>query len=154
MCGYKIVLFIQNNINKKINNINIHQIAKRNKRGLIKGKVVKYITGNLNAEDGRRFDEILRDIQRNEKYFENQLKLSYSINHQIIRNFKKKQRKMYNITNSYWILQRTEIITENTIREDILFAKNLYNKLIILYITISDILSEIYWELCLLHFAN
>lgn len=142
----KIINFIQKSINNKINNVNTHS-NKRSKRGLINGlgSIVKTITGNLDAEDGKRYDKILNHIQGNMKNLENQLNLQYTINDKIIERFNStiKDIEHNDIVLKSRIIQLHNVIQNKLQQQDILFAKDIFNQLIILYNSILYVLQDI-----------
>lgn len=140
----KIVLYTQSLISDKINNIKLHSINNRKKRGLINGlgTLIKTITGNLDATDGEKISKILRHIQGNEHNLANQLKVQYSINSKLVENFNKTVQDIQHneIVLKSRILQLNTILKAEFNQQDILFAKDLYNQLFILYNAILNIL--------------
>lgn len=144
----KIIDFTRNSINNKIMNIGFHSTAltKRNKRGLINGlgSVFKFISGNLDAEDGKRYNKILTDLEQNQHKLENQLKLSYSVNNQVIENFNSTLKDIQHNENllKTKMMQLSEIINKLLV-EDFLYAKGIFDQLIILYNSILNILQDI-----------
>lgn len=142
----KMTKFSQNCILEKIENIRFHE-SNRTKRGLINGLgyVIKGVTGNLDASDGEKIYKILDHLQNNEKSIESQLKMQYSINNQIIKNFNE---TIHNIMHNEIILksrilQLSAFAKDGATHQDILFAKDLYNQLIILYNSILNTLQDI-----------
>lgn len=143
----KILEFIRTNIDTKINNIRIHSVHHKTKRGLIDGlgSIFKSVTGNLDAEDGKRYNEMFAHLQENEHNLESQIKLSYSVNHQIIQNFNKTISDIQHneeILKSK-ILQLFEIIKDTHIQSILYYGKNIYDQLIILYNTILNVLQDV-----------
>lgn len=144
----KIINYIQQTINDKINNFNIYTNDKnREKRGLIDGlgSIIKIITGNLDENDGKRINAILNHVQQNQNNFNEQLKLSYSLNNNIIKNFNDtiKDIEHNELLLKSRILQSGEILKGEIEHQHILFTKDLFNQLIILYNTIFNILQDI-----------
>lgn len=144
----QILEFIKYNIRMKIDNIIIYAEPnlQRTKRGLINGlgTVFKYITGNLDAEDGKRYNKILKLLRNNQNKLEEQIKESYSINNQIITNF---NNTLLDIQHNEEILKSKiiELATalNGTNFQNILFAKNIYDQLIILYNSILNVMQDI-----------
>ena len=58
----------------------------RQKRGLLNGigSVVKYITGNLDANDEQKYDKIIQTLQANQETTAQQISHHYSINNKLI----------------------------------------------------------------------
>lgn len=142
----RIINYLQKSLNEKFNNIKAHS-NKRQKRGLINGlgSIVKSITGNLDADDGKRYDKILNHMQSNMKNFENQLNLQYSINDEIIKKFNAtiKDIQHNDLVLKSRIIQLHSLIQDKYQQQDILFAKDIYNQLIILYNTVLNVLQDI-----------
>lgn len=63
----------------------------RKKRGLINGlgSIVKFVTGNLDANDGEYYEKMLRKIKSNQVNINNQLLQQYSVNTEIINEYNK-----------------------------------------------------------------
>lgn len=143
-----IITFTRNAIIDKINNIKAHAVNKnRIKRGLVDGlgTVVKVITGNLDANDGKRIDEIIKHLQHNENNIKNQINLGYSVTTQIIKSFNDTLR---NIEHNELILKsrimQLHIVMKGEIElQNTLVAKDLFNQLYILYNTILNIFERI-----------
>lgn len=62
---------------------------KRIKRGLINGlgSIIKGITGNLDANDAKRYDQAIRDLEDNQKEVIQNLNKEISLTSKIIENF-------------------------------------------------------------------
>lgn len=144
----KIIEFTRTNINNKMKNIGFHSTAltKRNKRGLVDGlgTVFKIITGNLDAEDGKRYNKILSDLEQNQHKLENQLKLSYSVNNQIIKNFNSTLQSIQHNENLLQtkLTQLYDIINKFLL-DDFTYAKDIFDQFFMLYNPILNILQEI-----------
>lgn len=142
----KMTTFSQKCVLEKIENIRFHK-SNRTERGLINGLgyVIKGITGNLDASDGTKIYKIINHLQSNEKSIENQLKLQYSLNNQIIKNFNDTVKDiMHNeIILKSKIMQLSSFVKNGATHQDILFAKDLYNQLIILYNSILNTLQDV-----------
>lgn len=76
------------NINEKLDNLRV-PTYNRTKRGLIDGlgSIVKFITGNLDAQDEKRYNEIIGHLQKNQESLQSQLKSQYSINEAVQKSF-------------------------------------------------------------------
>lgn len=74
-------------IKEKILHINVNR--GRNKRGLVNGlgSVIKFITGNLDASDGERYETLFSRIKNNEISVQNQLDSQFSIISELILEF-------------------------------------------------------------------
>lgn len=137
----KIATFTQRVINEKINNI-------KNKRSLIDGlgTIIKTITGNLDAQDGVRYDKIIKNLENKEINLQHQLNYQFTINKQIMQRFNETVSDIKHNENLLLskILKLHELVRNKiTIQQDILFAKDLFNQLIILYNCILNILQDI-----------
>lgn len=144
----KIAQFSKKSISAKIENIQIHDNAQnRTKRGLINilGSIVKGITGNLDANDGERIYNILDHLQTNEKSLQSQLKMEYSFSSQLVQNFNDtiQDVKHNQIMLKSKIMQLSKIVKGGSTHQDILFAGNVYNQLLILYNSILNTLQDI-----------
>jgi len=142
----KIIKISKATIEEKINNIKVHSVKPRNKRGLINGlgSIIKKVTGNLDANDGNRINAILNHLQSNQNNIQNQLKMQYNINHQIIERFNDTiQDIKYNeLALNKKLMQIEKRINENA-DWSILFEKDAYNQIQILYNIILNILQDI-----------
>lgn len=143
----KIINYLQQTINEKFNNINVQSINKRTKRGLINGlgSIVKSISGNLDAEDGRKYDKIINHMKHNMKSLQDQLEMQYTVNDKIIQNFNS---TIKDIEHNYLVLrskivQLSNIIQNKIQQQDILFAKDIFNQLIILYNSVLNVLQDV-----------
>lgn len=144
---FKIINYLKDSINDRIENIGIHSSNKnnkRNKRGLVNGlgTILKTLTGNLDADDGAKYDKILKHIQDNEHHIQNQLNMQYSISRQIIKNFNETVQDIQknNLMLKLKITQLSEILQDETNHLDLLTTKDMLNQIVILY---NIILNEI-----------
>lgn len=131
-----------------MNNINAHSLNQnRNKRGLIDGlgSVIKFISGNLDSEDGRRYDKLLKDIQNNQNQLKEQVKLSYSLSNNLIQKFNETVNDIQHNQNliKSRIVQLSILIKDEMSFTNLLFLKDIFNQLIILYNSILNIIEEI-----------
>lgn len=142
----KLTVHTRQLIQEKLININ-PQLIKRNKRGLIDGlgTIIKFVTGNMDANDGIRINKVLKHLENNQHDFQNQILNQYSINDKLIEQFNSTIQKIQHneILLKSRILQLHHYI-KNSIRvSEGLLAKDLYNQMILLYNTILQILIEI-----------
>lgn len=141
----KMIAYTKKLIDEKL--VNIQPTQSRQKRGLINamGSIVKTITGNLDAADGERYNKILKHLEDNQHVIQNQLKLQYSVNNGVIHSF---NNTIQNIQHNE-IHLKTKILDLHRIaksqlqHQDILFGKDLYNQLLILFNTVLDVIREI-----------
>lgn len=150
----KIVEYIQSNINEKFNHFTTHS---RTRRGIFNGlgTVVKSITGNLDAEDDKRYTEILKHLQENQSKLNNQIKHQYSVSHQMIEYFNKTVdtiRENENIL-KLKIEQLMHIVIAGDKNNNKLLIKDIYNQLNTLYTMTFNTLQDIENSLtfCKLH---
>lgn len=118
----------------------------RKKRGLIDGlgSIIKQISGNLDAEDGKHFDAAINNLQQNQNSIINQINQQYSINEEIIENFNKTVQDIEHneILMVSRIKQLESLMTTTITHTDILFAKDLINQLINLFNIILHIIQD------------
>lgn len=79
-------------INKKLMNLRLHSPKpQRTKRGLVNGlgSLIKFVTGNLDAEDEIKYNNIINHLQRNQETIQSQIEAQYSINQIFAENFNK-----------------------------------------------------------------
>uniref|UniRef100_A0A146L7F0 Envelope fusion protein n=2 Tax=Lygus hesperus TaxID=30085 RepID=A0A146L7F0_LYGHE len=83
----RLINYTINIIQEKINHVNIN--PSRHKRSLVNGlgRIIKFITGNLDAYDGERYEKIFSHIKENELNVNNQLKEHFSVISELISNF-------------------------------------------------------------------
>lgn len=143
----KIVKYTQNLIKSKIENIKLHDKARLFKRGLINGigSVIKGLTGNLDSSDGEKIYKILNHLQTNENNLNSQLSRQYSINNQLMQNFNSTLQDIQHneLILKSKIIQLNQIIKEGITHQDIIFGKDLFNQLIIMYNAVLNILQDI-----------
>lgn len=80
-------------IERKLNNVHLPLSTRprKTKRGLINGigSIIKFVTGNLDAQDEERYDKIINQIQTSQQDLQSQVQLQYSINEATQQNFNK-----------------------------------------------------------------
>lgn len=76
-------------IAKKFENLIVTPSSIRTKRGLINGlgSLVKYVTGNLDASDEEKYNDIIERLQNEQEDLQTQINSQYSINQSILKNF-------------------------------------------------------------------
>lgn len=86
---FKFINHTKDVINEKLEIIMFKNV--RTKRGLVNGlgSIVKFISGNLDAYDGEKYDKILNDLKNNQNNIERQMDAQYSISYNIIKEFNK-----------------------------------------------------------------
>lgn len=109
----------------------------KNKRGLVNvlGSIFKFISGNLDASDGERYDHAIAELSSNQqnivKHFDQQL----SINKQLVKNYEDTLR---NISMNFQALD--EIINELTEAEGV---TNLFNTVKFVILDLKTLINEI-----------
>lgn len=80
------LLLVEHMLNSIEEKIRESIIPKRKRRGLINGlgSIIKFITGNLDASDEERYNEILNHLDKKQEDFSEQLKGHYSINNALM----------------------------------------------------------------------
>lgn len=89
---FKIINHTREIIDEKLEVISVeskHSI--RNRRGIIDGlgSIVKFVTGNLDAYDGQKYEKLLQNIKDNQQNMASQIASQYSVNTIIIEKFNK-----------------------------------------------------------------
>lgn len=153
----KIIEFIQNSIDDKINHLIINPENARYKRGLVNGlgSIIKAVTGNLDAEDEKRYSKILDHLQNNQQKINNQLKHQYSVNQKLTEQFNKtletiKQNE--NILKSK-IEQLLHVVVGGALNQNKLFIHDIYTQFNTLFTMTLNVLQDIENSLtfCKLH---
>lgn len=136
----------QNYIRQKMDNINLHATNRR-KRGIFNGLgyIIKGVTGNLDAYDGKRFNKILSHLESNQENIMDQLNMQYSFNIDIVENFNKTIKNIQHneILLQSRIVQLSQMMQENSDHTYVFFGKDLLNQLVILYNNILNMLQDI-----------
>lgn len=143
----RIVKFMKNNVQNKMDNIKVNNIGNRFKRGILNGlgTIVKYISGNMDSSDNERISKILNHLKSNEKRLQEQLKIQYSVSHSLIKNFNNTVQsiKHNELILKSKILQLAVLVNQTMNREDMLFAKDIFQQLLTLYSSILNTLQDI-----------
>ena len=119
----------------------------KNKRGIIDGlgTIVKTITGNLDANDGRRYDELFDKINKNMNILQTQNLDMIKLNKEMISRFNK---QLDNVKHNEEVLstQIVEIKIEmknNYNWRVVMTIKDILNQIILIAINLKEIISEI-----------
>lgn len=121
--------------------------SQRIKRGLVNmlGSVFKAVTGNLDALDGERYDQIIKQIQSNQNQLAENAFKQNSISLQIISKFNKtveqvgKHEKLLESK----IKQISYIMQKTTFKENSIYIKNVLSEIINLYTYIDSLLQDV-----------
>lgn len=121
--------------------------VKRNKRGIIDGlgSIIKTITGNLDASDGQRYEQLFTKINKNQEILQQQNFETIKLNKEMISKFNLQMDKIKHneIVLKSRIMQMEVIINENIIWQNLMIIKDIINQLILLTINLIEIISEI-----------
>lgn len=135
------------NYNRLTNRISDIFIKKRNKRGLIDGlgSIIKAISGNLDADDGKRYEELFEKINKNQEILEKQNLETIRLNKDMTAKFNK---QIDSIRHNEIVLEsrimQINVILQNIMSwQDILVIKDILNQLILLIINLIEITTEI-----------
>lgn len=144
----KLTNFTINTINDKIRNIQIHS-KNRKKRGIINGlgNVIKFVTGNLDADDEKRYDSLINHIETNQINLQDQIRKQYSISSTLIKNFNNTlqdiqyngnelKSKIIDISKSL-----TNVIVVQKIKETLIQIQNLLQIILIIFEEIENSLT-------------
>ena len=119
----------------------------RSKRGIINGlgTIVKTFTGNLDAEDGRRYDEMFEKINRNMNILQNQNYETVSLNKKMISKFNVQLENIkHNERNlKDQIIEIKKAIVSNNNWRMITESKDALTQLILLTLNLKEMMSEI-----------
>lgn len=141
----KLLKLIQDRVESKIKEIIPH--PKRTKRGLINalGSVFKAVTGNLDANDGERYESLIKELQTNQNKLEGSILKQNSLSISVIEKFNSTLEKISHnekiieskINEIHFYVQKT------TQKENSLFIKDVINQIINVYEVIDSILQDI-----------
>ena len=119
----------------------------RNKRGIINGlgTIVKTLTGNLDANDGRKYEELFEKINKNIFKLQNQNFETVKLNKEMISKF---NTQLQNVKHNEEILKNQIVEIKNSIKENnewriITESKDALTQLILLTLSLKEIISEI-----------
>lgn len=138
---------IRNLIQDKLDNVYHTKPKIRNRRAYFNqlGATIKLLTGNLDETDGERINKILSHLETNQGLLQNQMHLQYSLNNEVIQNFNRTVQNIIHKENTFNTrIDQLLTITQKTLdKTDTLFAKDIYNQLIIIYNSILTVLQDI-----------
>jgi hypothetical protein len=134
-----------NIINEKLEIVFVDKAyVTRNKRGIFNGlgTVLKTITGNLDANDGEKYDEIIDDLRFKQKTLENQVNSQYSVNTNIILEF---NRTIFTVQENFNELERKLLLVNKRINNYIELEKirDILNQLLISYNIMLSLVRDI-----------
>jgi len=153
---WKILSLTQERAETKLKEIIPH--PQRYKRGLINGigSIFKAITGNLDASDGERYENLIRELQLNQNKLASNIRKENSLSLNLLEKF----------NNTIDTVQHDEklletkldqlglIVQKNTLRENTAFIKDVLNQVINLYEIIDAILTDIEIEITFFKIEN
>lgn len=141
---YKIINYNKELIEEKLAPFNTTQ---RNKRGLIDGlgSIIKQLTGNLDATDGKHIQNSLHIIKQNQENIVHQINNQYTINKEIMSKFNE---TVKNIKHNELLIESSLMKLDRRNKEittvlDVLAAKDILNKIIHIFNVILNILQDI-----------
>jgi len=141
----KILTLTQDRAETKLKEIIPH--PQRYKRGLINGigSIFKAVTGNLDASDGERYENLIRELQLSQNKLTSNIRKENSLSLNLLEKF----------NNTIETVQHNEkllesklnqlglIVQKTTLRENTAFIKDVLNQVINLYEIIDAILTDI-----------
>ena len=146
----KILNYTIDLIKDKIDHINVNTrkpVGIRNRRGLINGlgSIIKFITGNLDASDCERYENIFEHIKNNEIKLQNQIDSQFSISSELMREFNSTIQDI-NFNNDQIkkkIAEFNDITQSNALRTNISSIKEVINHQQLLFSILLGILQDI-----------
>lgn len=139
---FKVINMIKENVETKLSEI-LPQT--RQKRGLINGigSIFKSITGNLDADDGIRYDKLIQQLRDNQVKITGSMKIQSSLSVKLIDEFKIKIQKISNNQNILQerINQITKVIKESNL--EVIVLKDTLARIINIYEIVLSILQDI-----------
>lgn len=119
----------------------------RFKRGLINavGSIFKVVSGNLDASDGERYENLIRQLQLNQQKLSSSITSQNSISLSLIDKFNKTLQK---INHNEHLLQSklrqiAFIVESHPYKENVMFIKDILNQLINLYEITNSVLQDL-----------
>lgn len=138
----KILNFAEEKVEDKL--LEILPQQQRVKRGLINGlgSIFKSITGNLDANDGERYEKLIRELQENQVKLASNIKNQNSLSIDLINNFNK---TIQQISHNEKLLEMkiNQISDRILYKETTFFIKDIMNQIITMYEIINSILQDI-----------
>lgn len=140
----KLLKLIQDRVESKIKEIIPH--PKRTKRGLVNalGSVFKAVTGNLDANDGERYENLIKDLQTNQNKLEGSILKQNSLSISVIEKFNSTLGKIsHNQKLIESKINQIDFYVQKTTYINSLFIKDIINQIINVYEVIDSILQDI-----------
>lgn len=143
----KTAVHIEQTIQEKFATISPGHEIFRIKRGLYNhlGSTIKLITGNLDSEDGENIEKFLKQLERNQIGLQEQLKMQFSVTNGLIDKFNATleniQHNEENLSNK--IAYLSELTKESFEVTSILYVKELYSQILMLFNIINGLLQDI-----------
>lgn len=141
----KILGFIENRVENKLKEI-LPQ-PPRIKRGLIDGlgSIFKSITGNLDANDGERYNQLILQLQQNQNKLASNIHEQNSLSLALIDKFNS---TIQQISHNEILLERkirdiAYMVIESLSKDNLLFINDVINQIITMFESISSILQDI-----------
>lgn len=141
----KVLTLIKDKVETKLKEIIPH--PHRLKRGLINGlgSIFKSITGNLDATDGDRYENLIKQLQSNQNKLSVNIAKQNSISTDIINKFDRTIQQMSHNENLLQskISQIAAIVERQPIKENAIFIKDTLNQITNMYEIINSVLQDI-----------
>lgn len=141
----KILNLTKDRVETKIKEILPH--PERTKRGIINGlgSIFKAITGNLDASDGERYEQLINDLQNSQRSLQVNTLKQRSLSLQVIKKFNS---TISQISHNEKLIeskinQISSMIHKTAYRENSFFIKDVINQIINVYEIIDSILQDI-----------
>lgn len=119
----------------------------RSKRGILNGlgSVFKVITGNLDASDGEHFENLIRQLSKNQNKLQKEIIQTHSVSHELIQKFNESLNQIYHHEN---LLQSKLLIIQRSINRQneeysLIALKDVFIQLINIYQLIFQKLQDI-----------
>lgn len=138
----KILTFAEEKVENKL--LEILPQRQRVKRGLINGlgSIFKSITGNLDATDDERYENLIRELQQNQIKLASNIKNQNSLSIDLIDKFNKTIQQISH--NEKLLEMRINQVSDRMLhKETTLFIKDIMNQIITMYEMINSILQDI-----------
>lgn len=138
---------VENKIYEILPISNIYGQSTRNKRGLINGlgSIFKAITGNLDANDGEHFENLIQQLGSNQVKLQKQILATHSLSKTLIQKFNESLNEIYHheelIGSNLEVIQT--FINKQTVNEGIQVIKDVTLQLINIYQIINQKLQDI-----------
>ena len=141
----KILLLTKEKVEIKLSEILFY--PKRVKRGMINGlgSIFKAISGNLDANDGERYEKMISNLKTNQGKLAETIVKQNSISINLVNQFNLTISKIMSnekLLNEK-ITQINEIVKRHTIRENMIFIKDILIQVINMYEIINSILQDV-----------